>query len=93
MDPLTKANVPETKTLSLVDDRLSFDKTVSTDSNETPEKPKRIPKRPLPDEDDLRSLGSYHKPIPKKLKEMDRLRQQHDLELKQLRNEIQLQRT
>ena len=93
MDPLTKANVPETQTLSLVDDRLSIDKTVSTDSNETPEKPKRILKRPLPDDDDLRSLGSYHKPIPKKLKEVDRLRQQHDLELKQLRNEIQLLRT
>jgi hypothetical protein len=70
-----------------------MDRTVSSDSNETPEKPKRIPKRPLPDDDDLRSLGSYHKPIPKKLKEVDRLRQQHDLELKQLRNEIQLLRT
>ena len=93
LDPLTKANVPETQTLSLVDDRLSIDKTVSTDSNETPEKPKRQLKRPLPDDDDLRSLGSYHKPIPNKLKEVDRLRQQHDLELKQLRNEIQLLRT
>ena len=28
LDPLTKANVPATQTLSLVDDRLSIDKTV-----------------------------------------------------------------
>ena len=28
LDPLTKANVPETQTLSLIDDRLSIDKTV-----------------------------------------------------------------
>ena len=92
LDPLTKANVPETQTLSLIDDRLSKDKTVYSDSNETPEKPKRPLKRPLPDDDDLRSLGSYNKPIPNKSKEVDRLRQQH-LELKKLRNEIQLIRT
>ena len=36
LDPLTQANVPETQTLSLVDDRLSIDKTISDDSNETP---------------------------------------------------------
>jgi hypothetical protein len=74
LDPLTKANVPETQTLSLIDNRLSIDKTVYSDSNETPEKPKRPLKRPLPDDDDLRSLGFYNKPIPKKLKEVERLR-------------------
>jgi len=86
LDPLTKANVPKTQTLSLVDDRLSIDKTVSDDSNETPEKPKRQLKRPLSDDNDLHSLGSYNKPIPKKSKEADRLRQQHDLELILLRS-------
>jgi len=35
-------------------------------SDETPEKPKRPLKRPLPDDDDLRSLDSYNKPTPKK---------------------------
>jgi hypothetical protein len=79
---------PEITRLCLVDDRLSIDKTVSDDSNETPEKPKRQLKRPLPDDDNLRSLGSYNKPIPKKSKEVDRLLQQHDLELKILRNEL-----
>ena len=58
MDSLTKANVPPTQTLSLIDDRLSIDKTVYSDSDETSEKPKRPLKRPLPDDDDLRSLGS-----------------------------------
>jgi hypothetical protein len=93
LDPLTKANVPATQTLSLIDDRLSIDKTVYSDSNETPENVKRSLKRPLPDDDDLRSLGSYNKPIPKKLKEVERLRQQNVTEFQQLRNEIHLLRT
>ena len=92
LDPLTKANVPETQTLSIIDDRLSMDKTFYSDSNETPEKPKRPLKRPLPD-DDLRSLGSYNKPIPKKSKDVERLRQQNASEFQQLRNEIHLLRT
>ena len=73
MDSLTKANVPSTQTLLFIDDRLSIDKTVYSDSNETPEKPKRPLKRPLPDDDDLRSLGSNNKPIPQKSKDIDRL--------------------
>ena len=93
MDSLTTANVPSTQTLSLIDDRLSIDKTVHSDSNETPEKPKRPLKQPLPDDDDLRSLGSYNKPIPKKSKDVERLRQQNASDFQQLRNEIHLLRT
>ena len=54
MDSLTKANVPERETLSLFDDRFSIDKTVCSENDATLEKLKR----PLPDDDDLRSLGS-----------------------------------
>ena len=53
MDSLTKANVLPTQTFSLSDDRLSINKTVYSDNDETPEKPKRSLKRPLPDDDDL----------------------------------------
>jgi len=70
-----------------------MDKTVYSDSNETPEKPIRPLKHPLPDHDDLHSLGSYNKPIPKKLKEVERLRQQNASEFQKLRNEIHLLRT
>ena len=87
MDSLTKANVSPTQTLSLID------KTVYSDSDEMQKKPKRPLKRPLPDDDDLRSLGSYKKPIPKKLKDVERLHQQNATEFQQLRNEIYLLRT
>ena len=87
MDSLTKANVSPTQTLSLID------KTVYSDSDEMQKKPKRPLKRPLPDDDDLRSLGSYNKPIPKKSKDVERLRQQNASEFQQLRNEIHLLRT
>ena len=90
---ISKANVPSTQTLSFIDDPLTIDKTVYSDSNERPEKPKRPLKRPLSDDDDLRSLGSYNKPIPKKLKDVEHLRQQNASEFQQLRNEIHLLRT
>ena len=77
MDSLTKDNVPPSQTLSLIDDRLSIDNTVCSDNDATPEKPKRPLKRPLPDDDDLRSMGSFSKPIPKKSKDIERLRQQN----------------
>jgi hypothetical protein len=92
MDSLTKANVPLTQTLSFVDDRLSIDKTVYSDSNETPEKPKRPLERPSPDDDDLRSFG-LQQPLPNKSKDVERLRQQNASEFQQLRNEIHLLRT
>ena len=93
MDSSTKANVHPTQTLSLIDDRLSIDKTVYSDSDATPEKPKRRLKRPLPDDDDFRSLGSHTKPISKKSKDVERLRQHNASEFQQLRNEIHLLRT
>jgi len=45
IDALTKADVPPTQTISLRDEM------VYSDSKETPEKPKRSLKRPLPDDD------------------------------------------
>ena len=93
MDSLTKANVPPTQTLSLIDDRLNIDKTVHSDGDETLEKPKRPLKRPLPDDGDLYSLGSYNKPIPKKSKNVERFHQQNASKFQQLRNEIHLLRT
>jgi hypothetical protein len=61
----------------------------SSDPPSTPEQRTRI-KRPKPDDDDLRSLGSYTKtkPIPKKDKVIEELRLQHQFEIKSLRAEM-----
>ena len=45
---------------------------------------------PLPDNDLLRSLASFTKPIPKKSKDVERLRQQNASGFQQLRYEIHL---
>ena len=72
-------DLKESKTISLIDDRSSVDKSVYSDSDETPEKLKRPLEHLLPDDDDLHSLSSYNKPIPKKSKDVERLRQQSSL--------------
>jgi hypothetical protein len=62
----------------------------SSDPPSTPEQRTRL-KRPKPDDDDLRSLGSYTKPkpIPKKDKIVEELTLQHQFEIKSLRAEME----
>ena len=56
----------------------------SSDPPSTPEQRTRL-KRPKPDDDDLRSRGSYikPKPIPKKDKLLEELKLQHQFEINQ----------
>jgi hypothetical protein len=63
----------------------------SSDPPSTPEQRTRL-KRPKPDDDDLRSLGSYNKPtkpISKKDRKIEELRLQHQFEIKSLRAEME----
>ena len=83
-------NVPISNSLSLVHDRLNIDKTVYSDSDETPKQSQSPVCRPLPDDDDVRSLGSFTKPIPNKSKDVEHTRQQKVSSFQRLRNEIQL---
>jgi len=62
----------------------------SSDTPSTPEQRQRV-RRPKPDDDDLRSLGSYTrpKPIPKKNKLVEEMKLQHEFKIESLRTEME----
>ena len=88
-----KDSNPPTGLLNVPEPVMTFYDARSSDSSDppsTPEQRTRL-KRPKPDDDDLRSRGSYTKPkpIPKKDKLVEELKLQHQFEIKSLRAEME----